>query len=154
VVIDFAGFSKLIDSLGGITVNVEKDFNQKYNVNPPLPTVEVTLNGSQALQYVRARKSDTERVQRQQAFIKALYQQIRAKNAYLTVANFVLNNPNVVVTNFSSSELISMARNASKYESYKLETVFMRGTATTIDGMWTWILNKQDIQNVHEMLSP
>jgi len=135
VVIDFAGFTKLIDSLGAITVNVEKDLNQKYNVNSPLPTRKVTLNGSQDLQYVMALKIDIERVQGNQFFVKTLYQQIRAKNAYLTEANFVVNNPNVVVTNFYSTELISMARNASKYESYKLETVFMRVTATTIDGM-------------------
>jgi len=44
VVIDFAGFTKLVDALGGVTVNVEKDFNQRYDVRPPLPTGKVTLN--------------------------------------------------------------------------------------------------------------
>jgi len=33
----------------GVTVNVQKDFNQKYDVRPPLPTAKVTLNGAQAL---------------------------------------------------------------------------------------------------------
>jgi len=47
-VVDFAGFTKLIDAIGGITLNVEEEFNEKYNVHPPLPTGRVTLNGQQA----------------------------------------------------------------------------------------------------------
>ena len=152
-VVDFAGFTKLIDAIGGITLNVEEEFNEKYNVYPPLPTGRVTLNGQQALVYVRVRRSDIERVQRQQEFVYALYEQIKAKKAYLTLANFILNNPDVIVTNFSNSELLNMAKNAHRYASYKLETVFLRGKATTIDGLSTWILNEEDIKNVHEMLT-
>lgn len=152
-VVDFAGFTKLIDAIGGITINVEEEFNEKYNVHPPLPTGRVTLNGQQALVYVRVRRSDIERVQRQQEFVYALYEQIKAKKAYLTLANFILNNPDVIVTNFSNSELLNMAKNAHRYASYKLETVFLRGKATTIDGLSTWILNEEDIKNVHEMLT-
>jgi len=152
-VVDFAGFTKLIDAIGGITLNVEEEFNEKYNVHPPLPTGRVTLNGQQALVYVRVRRSDIERVQRQQQFVHALYEQIKAKKAYLTLANFILNNPDVIVTNFSNSELLNMAKNANRYANYKLETVFLRGKAATIDGLSTWILNEEDIKNVHEMLT-
>jgi len=116
-VVDFAGFTKLIDAIGGITLNVEEEFNEKYNVYPPLPTGRVTLNGQQALVYVRVRRSDIERVQRQQQFVHALYEQIKAKKAYLTLANLILNNPEVNVTNFSNSELLNMAKNANRYAS-------------------------------------
>jgi len=152
-VVDFAGFTKLIDAIGGITINVEEEFNEKYNVHPPLPTGRVTLNGQQALVYVRVRRSDIERVQRQQQFVHALYEQIKAKKAYLTLANFILDNPDVIVTNFSNRELLDLAKNANRYASYKLETVFLRGKAATIDGLSTWMLNEEDVKNVHEMLS-
>jgi len=153
VVVDFAGFAKLINAIGGITLNVEQDFNEKYAVETPIPTGRTTLNGQQALVYVRARRSDIERVQRQQEFVKALYEQVKAKKAYLTLANFILDNPDVILTNFSASEILSMAQNAEKYSHYKLETIFLRGKATWIDGLSTWILNKEDIQNVHVMLA-
>lgn len=153
VVVDFAGFAKLINAIGGITLNVEPDFNEKYAVETPIPTGRTTLNGQQALVYVRARRSDIERVQRQQEFVKALYEQVKAKKAYLTLANFILDNPDVILTNFSASEILSMAQNAEKYSHYKLETIFLRGKATWIDGLSTWILNKEDIQNVHIMLA-
>jgi len=152
-VVDFAGFTKLIDAIGGITLTVEEEFNEKYNVRPPLPTGRVTLNGQQALVYVRVRRSDIERVQRQQQFVHALYEQIKARKAHLTLVNFILNNPDVIVTNFSNSELLNMAKNANRYASYKLETIFLRGKAATIDGLSTWILNEEDIKNVHEMLT-
>jgi len=71
----------------------------------------------------------------------------------MTAVSFDLNNRDVIVTNFSSSELVSLARNASKYEGYKLETVFLRGSATYIDGLSTWILHKEDMQNVHNIIS-
>ncbi len=153
VVVDFAGFAKLINAIGGITLNVEQDFNEKYAVETPIPTGRTTLNGQQALVYVRARRSDIERVQRQQEFVKALYEQVKAKKAYLTLANFILDNPDVILTNFSASEILSMAQNAETYSHYKLETIFLRGKATSIDGLSTWILNKEDIQNVHVMLA-
>ena len=78
-------------------------------------------------------------MQRQQQFVHALYEQIKSKNAYLTLANFILNNPDVIVTNFSNTELLNMAKNANRYATYKLETVFLRGKAT--------------LKNVHEMLT-
>jgi len=46
-----------------------------------------------------------------------------------------------------------MAKNANRYANYKLETVFLRGKAVAIDGLSTWILNEEDVKNVHEMLS-
>jgi len=42
-VVDFAGFTKLIDAIGGITLNVEEEFNEKYNVHPPYQLVESHL---------------------------------------------------------------------------------------------------------------
>jgi len=48
-----------------------------------LTTGRVTLNGQQALVYVRVRRSDIERVQRQQQFVHALYEQIKAKKPTL-----------------------------------------------------------------------
>jgi len=45
------------------------------------------------LVYVRVRRSDIERVQRQQQFVHALYEQIKAKKAYITLAKFHPEQP-------------------------------------------------------------
>jgi len=58
----------------------------------------------------------------------------------------------VIVTNFSNSELLNMAKMQTAMQ-LQLETVFLRGKAVAIDGLSTWILNEEDVKNVHEMLS-
>ncbi|MEV6586627.1 LCP family protein [Streptomyces acidicola] len=79
--VDFAGFQKLIDELGGVEVtttqNIE-DPNSRLNLNAGTHT----LNGKQALGLVRTRHgvgdgSDLGRIQLQQAFIKALVKQVQ-----------------------------------------------------------------------------
>lgn len=57
------------------------------------------------------------------------------------------------VPSLQVNELPFYTKNANRYASYKLETVFLRGKAATIDGLSTWILNEEDIKNVHEMLT-
>jgi len=46
-----------------------------------------------------------------------------------------------------------MAKNANRYASYKLETIFLSGKTAIIDGLSTWILKEEDIKNVHEMFT-
>lgn len=66
---DFEGFQNLTDALGGVTVN-----NQQ--ASPKYPAGQVNLDGTQALEYVRERKTlkegDISRGQRQQAWLKAM----------------------------------------------------------------------------------
>ncbi|GAA1417260.1 LCP family protein [Streptomyces thermospinosisporus] len=79
--VDFAGFQKLIDELGGVEVTTSKDIKDpESHLNLPAGTHR--LDGEQALGLVRTRHgvgdgSDLGRIQLQQAFIKALVEQVR-----------------------------------------------------------------------------
>lgn len=80
--VDFDGFTKFIDLLGGIEVNVEKDLvDTEYPSGEDLPytTFSIkkglqTLDGATALKYARSRHStsDFDRSHRQQLVIKAV----------------------------------------------------------------------------------
>lgn len=59
----------------------------------------------------------------------------------------------MLVSNFSNNKLLNMAKNANRYASYKLETIFLSGKTAIIDGLSTWILKEEDIKNVHEMFT-
>ncbi|KAB1144479.1 LytR family transcriptional regulator [Streptomyces luteolifulvus] len=79
--VDFSGFEKLIDELGGVDVTTTKDINDSDS-HLNLKAGEHTLNGEQALGLVRTRHgvgdgSDLGRIQLQQAFIKALVDQVK-----------------------------------------------------------------------------
>lgn len=81
VEVDFTGFQKIIDSLGGVrltTTAAVKDQSSHLD----LPAGTHTLDGEQALALVRTRKSigdgsDLGRIQLQQSFVKALLTQVR-----------------------------------------------------------------------------
>ncbi|MCX4769799.1 LCP family protein [Streptomyces sp. NBC_01260] len=82
VEVDFTGFKKLIDKLGGVKITTTQAINDpKSHLN--LEPGPHTLNGEQSLGLVRTRKSvgdgsDLGRIQLQQAFIKALMVQAKS----------------------------------------------------------------------------
>jgi len=75
-IIDFAGFQQIIDALGGIDVNIEKNFT---SIHPPFRKFVKGmqhLNGAEALDYSRQRHQfadgDFARIRHQQDVIKAI----------------------------------------------------------------------------------
>ncbi|WP_338896054.1 LCP family protein [Streptomyces sp. TG1A-60] len=78
--VDFAGFEKLINVLGGVDITTTKDIEDPDS-HLDLEAGEHTLTGEQALGLVRTRHgvgdgSDLGRIQLQQAFVKALIEQV------------------------------------------------------------------------------
>ncbi|MGW1594623.1 LCP family protein [Streptomyces sp. NPDC002343] len=79
--VDFQGFQQLIDDLGGVRITTTKDIHDRQS-HLDLEAGPHTLNGEQALGLVRTRHgvgdgSDLGRIQLQQAFIKALIDQVK-----------------------------------------------------------------------------
>ncbi|MEW2565604.1 LCP family protein [Streptomyces sp. NPDC047070] len=82
VEVDFSGFQKLIDELGGVEVTTTKDISDKES-HLDLKAGTHRLTGEQSLGLVRTRHgvgdgSDLGRIQLQQAFIKALVEQAKS----------------------------------------------------------------------------
>ncbi|BDH03455.1 LCP family protein [Streptomyces seoulensis] len=81
MVVDFSGFKQMVDAVGGVRVCLKEPIDDKA-AGLKLPAGRVTLDGEQALGYVRARKSlgdgsDTDRMERQQRFLGALVEKVR-----------------------------------------------------------------------------
>ncbi len=77
-IVNFKGFSDIIDSLGGVDLNLEKPFYEAVPFEEgtiSLPAGKQTVSGKTALLYTRARmsSSDFDRSRRQQEIIKAVY---------------------------------------------------------------------------------
>ena len=83
-VLDFEGFAAITDVLGGVTVNNERAFTPLTLPSVRFPQGEVTLNGEEALAYVRERMAfasgDFQRVRNQQAYVKGLAAKILDTN--------------------------------------------------------------------------
>ncbi|MDK1475735.1 LCP family protein [Streptomyces sp. 549] len=89
VVVDFKGFKRIVDSVGGVEVCLDEPVSDP-DAQLELPAGRQTLKGEDALGYVRARHgigngSDTQRMARQQEFLASLFGKVRS--------NGVLMNP-------------------------------------------------------------
>jgi len=87
VVIDFHGFKEMVDAVDGVRVCLKEPIDDKA-AKLKLPAGRVTLDGEQALGYVRARKtlgngSDTDRMERQQRFLGALVNKVQSNDVLL-----------------------------------------------------------------------
>ncbi|MFI6405360.1 LCP family protein [Streptomyces sp. NPDC050548] len=82
MVVDFHGFKDMVDAVDGVEVCLTAPIRDKA-AKLRLPAGKVTLDGEQALGYVRARKSlgngsDTDRMDRQQRFLGALVNKVQS----------------------------------------------------------------------------
>jgi LCP family protein required for cell wall assembly len=78
-VTDFEAFQAITDELGGVRITLKQDLYSGRRL--VLPAGEHVMSGEQALAYVRQRKGlargDFERVQRQQAWMRAIFSRVR-----------------------------------------------------------------------------
>ncbi|MFI8933885.1 LCP family protein [Streptomyces sp. NPDC053474] len=87
MVVDFTGFKDMVDAVDGVQVCLKAPVDDAA-AKLRLPAGRQTLNGEQALGFVRARKSlgngsDTERMDRQQEFLGALVNKVRSNDVLL-----------------------------------------------------------------------
>ena len=110
--INFTGFEKLIDSIGGITVNAPEDFTAGgYHYNKG----ENYVNGAQALAFARERHSfasgDRQRGKDQMEVIRAVIDKVTSGTTLLTNYTSVLNSlQDMMVTNVSSDEISDLVK--------------------------------------------
>lgn len=151
---NFEGFERIIDSLGGITIDVEKRMytpSEGINLKPGLQK----LNGHDALAYVRFRKDamgDIGRVERQQKFIAAAYDQFfTVKNLVMapTLINQALEN---VKTNMPTSEMLYVARFMKGLDRERLQTHTLPGYSQTIDGLSYWIAPADEVRKMMALI--
>ncbi|OKI95167.1 transcriptional regulator [Streptomyces sp. CB01249] len=77
VEIGFGGFAKIVDAIGGVELDIPKAFKDKWS-GADFPAGKQTLDGQQALAFVRTRHaftSDLDRTKNQQKFLAALASQ-------------------------------------------------------------------------------
>jgi len=121
--VDFNAFVEVVDSLGGITVNVENAIDDPYYPNETdngyttfkIDEGEQVMDGEIALKFVRSRKttSDFDRAARQQQVLQSVREKALSKKILTNTK--VLKNlysaiENNIDTNISLREMISFAR--------------------------------------------
>jgi LCP family protein required for cell wall assembly len=131
VEVNFAGFARVVDSLGGIEVCTKKDIDDPKS-HLVLPAGVHTLNGIEALKYVRTREfdglGDLGRMQRQQAFMSSVIKKATSAGVLLnpiTMTNFINSSLAAVTTDegLKNSDLITLAKQMKSLATSNVRTL-------------------------------
>lgn len=146
IVLDMAVFSELIDAIGGVDIYVESDMNYddaEGGISIHLPQGYQHLDGKQAQNYLRYRSDDLDdlgRMQRQQRFCKALYQnllQFKTLTKLPTIADIIKQRVETSAEIFDSMYLANTLRHLS---STTPESIILPG-APAADDNTIWVLD-------------
>lgn len=152
IVIDFRGFKKVIDILGGLDVNLKK-----YEINELNRCIVGLgggrsqfirqsglshLNGEQALAYCRIRRvgnGDYERTERQRSIIKLIIEKVR-ELSFSQYPKIIANMYPYVRTNISNGECLKLIYRYYNVKDWKVSSMQIptnqSGRPRVINSMW------------------
>lgn len=131
--INVQGVEKLIDALGGVKVNVPQDMkyqddSQHLYIN--LKAGQQTLDGDQALQFLRFRydeNGDIGRVQRQQTMMRAVIEQTLNPTTIARLPKILSVIQSHVDTNLSVEELVALVGYGSQANRSDVQMLMLPG---------------------------
>lgn len=139
--VDFSGFKELVDILGGVTIDVEKQMDYEDPVQDLYihlkPGVQV-LKGDDALGYVRYRSdSDINRMDRQHKFLQAAYDRLVSIGGLLRLPQLINTATDYLRTDMDKGTMLSLAKLAAQIDR---STMVMETMPTyswySEDGVW------------------
>jgi LCP family protein required for cell wall assembly len=142
---NFSGFKGIVDTLGGIDVDVERiiiGHDGRPIVEPGLQRI----SGSQALTYVRFRsdfEGDFGRMRRQQQVLKAIGKRIKQPMTIIRLPALLEQLAQDVRTDMPIPQLFSLERTLSRTDFADINTIQLAGTSTLIDGVSYVILDME-----------
>lgn len=113
---DFKGFIALIDAVGGIDIDVEKDMKYSDSEDDHIYDINLKkgmqhLDGKTALQYVRFRHdalSDFSRTERQRKFLTAVAQKMQSTSSMIKLPRILNAMDPYIDTNLSVSDMLKL----------------------------------------------
>jgi LCP family protein required for cell wall assembly len=165
VIIDFPGFKEVIDSLGGIDVDVPDYLDDPYYSESEKPGDYFPLHfepgmqhmdGSTALGYARSRNttSDLDRIQRQQRVIFAVMDKALGLDVLKNAGDLWKQYQHTVATDINDFEIVGFAKLAADISPSRISALSL-GSCTAgamIRGMSVQVMSKEGCQRIVDAL--
>jgi LCP family protein required for cell wall assembly len=158
VAVDWRGFIKMIDILGGVDLYVENnmDYEDPYaDLEIHLKKGYQHLDGKKAGQYVRFRHDelgDIGRVQRQQRFLKALTNEMMQMGTILKLPAIASTLSQYVDTNMNTMSMLKLANSLKNFKEGSLHTEMLPGNFATIEGLSYWVPDSEQTKKLVERM--
>ncbi len=165
--VDFDGFKKLIDAVGGVDVTADCPLYDIFPDNPPGVTdigfTEITgtidipvagvyhLDGKHALWYARSRKttSDFDRSRRQQRVLRGIWNKVQAQGIIGQLPNLWDQLLNTVQTDLNLNDVLYLAGLGTQIDRARIKNSFLDGQNahrfTSVEGASVFYFNYEEI---------
>lgn len=147
VIINVNAFTKIIDAIGGVDINVEKrmyyedpwDDNGGLVIN--LYPGQQHMDGKTAITYVRYRdeEGDIGRITRQQKFMQAVMDKLTSPAIIPRLPSIISEIVDSINTDLTVKQMIEFAAALKEAQSYGLQTEMLPGRPMYIGGISYWI---------------
>lgn len=153
--VNVQGIEKLIDALGGVTVNVPKDM--KYNDFSQHLYIDLKkgvqhLDGDKAMQFLRYRYDgygDISRVQRQQMLMRSAVEQTLKPATVIKIPKILSVIQSHLDTNLTVKELMALSNFASKTDKSNIKMMMLPGDFNSGDeSVSYWLPNHEQINKL------
>jgi len=167
--VDFEGFKAIVDTLGGVVIDVERRMyyeDKAQGLKIDLQKGLQRLNGEQALQYVRYRSDGmgdvtlvnaaqgeyAGRVERQLKFVRALAKQAVTAKAVVNAPELISQLMRAVATDMPLDIAIRLAMLVKESASQEIEAAVLPGAGAMVGGASYWLVNEAKAREVVERL--
>ncbi|MRG84799.1 LCP family glycopolymer transferase [Salinibacillus xinjiangensis] len=160
VKINMGGLSDLVDAIGGVTVNNPIEWvdsgDDGYKAGFHYPKGEITLNGPEAMGFVRMRKQDPKgdagRNERQRILIDAIIDKGASVGSVTRIDDILEVLGDNMSTNMSFDEMQDIYKHyrntRNNQKNYQIQ-----GTGQYIGPIWYYMISEEERQKVHNMIT-
>jgi len=145
--VDYATFARMVDIMGGIEIDVQKELKTKHFKFVPGTQL---LDGKQAYEYVTNRDepmADIARIDRQQHFLCELLENIKDQAGVLDLTKMYLEFRKSAETSLDLGDTVKLALFARKLKQDDLIMQKLPGRPEYIEGLSYWIVDEGFIKD-------
>lgn len=154
VEVNMEGFQKIVDAVGGVTVQNSLAFTQD---GFDFPEGKITLTGEEALSYIRMRKEDPEgdwgRQNRQRQVIQGVLNEGKSITTLLNYREIFNALGDHIKTNMSFDEMIDIQKNYRNAADTIEQLRFENGTGKRMeDNIWYYMMDEEELAEIGSLL--
>ncbi|KEK25392.1 LCP family protein [Bacillus gaemokensis] len=158
--IDFKGFKGIVDAVGGITVEVPFDFEERSDIDYykliQFKQGKQKLNGEEALAYVRMRKQDPNgdygRATRQRQVLAAVAHELNSASTVFKIKDLTKVVGKYVKTDIPVSDGLSLYNKLSGFNPNNIQTLKLEGEDKKLDGIYYFLPDEMSVQTVRNTI--
>ena len=152
VTIDYEGFTKFVDTIGGIDVVIP--YNMDYDAESQNLHIHfkkgqsIHLDGKKAQEFVRWRKNndgtgyaegDMGRIKTQQEFLIKIIEKIKSQSIILKIPAIIKMLPQYIKTNIEPIAMLNLSKEIPKININSMQKFTLQGENKTIGGLWYFV---------------